>query len=847
VAFRETRNTRFQEVQCTRFCSGFAGVAALAIRSLSAYPSGWGSDDRAKFAMKRMLWTLALTFLAASGGGAWYSHHETSAARAERWSLQLEEDAADARLDRLVRLDGRQVTLGQLRDLVSAETGLDVRVDSDAIVRVQGDPAALTFRLPIGRFALRDALDRLLNSRDLAYEIRGSSLDFITQDAVADHLQTVTYPLPAIEQTTEDDWVNLITQCIEIHAWDEVGGRGHLEPVAGALVVVQTPAVHRKLRAALAILSELESPPESLEPCWLLPPCNPARRREMLAILDQKVSVTIENHPLSQIVAELASRHGISLGMDVERITEAGVSIDQPVTLRMENITLRSVLAELLSQMELAVSDRGDSLVITTPENAEDELPVVAYPVHDLAWIDGFLDFDSLIELITTHVSPNSWGEGNNNRVSTLGSGWLVLPQTAEVHAQVESLLARLRTGVAAGGEPVVANLQPAAVVHERIRTALRRPIALDLDGTPLRQIFARLAAELQIQILLDERRLREAGVSTDLPITWHVPAIPLGSQLYWMLREPDLMWTIRDECLIITTTAETEWEHPARIYDVRNLTDPDLGLPGGFEVVQTLIEKLVPDSLSPHRGWRDVTEVQGLLVISESAQVHDKVEQLLVALETHCRQASSSPVGQPLEVRLDPSSSAERIERILGEKISVNYCGVPLEDVLRDLARLLELPVAFDRAAVVTEGYDFREFISISAHERPLVEILDELFETREFAYEIRQDVLFFTFKARRSEQRLQTRLFRVGDLLPLRSATELSKLAKRLASIDATYWHDVQGGPGTVLPVGTEWLAVSADWRNHQQVTQWLEFQRGHRPQSPSPDPAGAEFRDP
>jgi hypothetical protein len=295
------------ELQCTRFRQGFAGPAALAFRSHAAYSGSRGIDDWAKFAMKRMLWTLALTFLAAFGSGAWYSHHQASVSRADRWSLHLEEDAADARLDKLVRLDGRQVTLAQLGDLVAAETGLEVTIDEDAILRVYGeyirgrraplhDPGTLTYQLPIGRFTLRDALDRLLNPSYLAYEIRGSSLVFTTQDAIADHLQTVTYSLPAMEQTTEDDWVNLITLCTELHSWDEVGGRGHLEPAAGALVVVQSPAVHRKLRAAQAILSELESPPESLEPRWLLPPCDPARRREMLARLDQKVSVAVEHN-----------------------------------------------------------------------------------------------------------------------------------------------------------------------------------------------------------------------------------------------------------------------------------------------------------------------------------------------------------------------------------------------------------------------------------------------------------------------------------------------------------------------------------------------------------------------
>ena len=384
---------------------------------------------------------------------------------------------------------------------------------------------------------------------------------------------------------------------------------------------------------------------------------------------------------------------------------------------------------------------------------------------------------------------------------------------------QVESLLTRLRRGIATGGDPVVAEWQPEAAAHERIRAALCRPLALDYDRVPLREVFERLAAELQIQILLDERRLRESRVSTDLPITWHMPAIPLGSQLYWMLREPDLMWTIRDECLVITTTAETEWQHAPRIYDVRNLTDPDLGLPGGFAVVQPLIEKLVADSLSPYPNWRAREEIQGLLVVSESPQVHEELERLLVALETHCRRPSPHDNG-PREVRIDPSPSAERIERILGEPISVNYCGVPLKEVLRDLTSRLELPVAFDQAALDIEGFDFREFVSTSVHERPLVDVLDELLRPTQYDFDVRRDVLFFTFKAQRNDEALQTRLYRVDDLSP----PQQSKRSLLQELIDETFWVELQKGPGAVVRIGTNWLAVSADWRQHHWISKSL-----------------------
>jgi hypothetical protein len=292
-------------------------------------------------------------------------------------------------------------------------------------------------------------------------------------------------------------------------------------------------------------------------------------------------------------------------------------------------------------------------------------------------------------------------------------------------------------------------------------------------------------------------------------------------------------MWIVEDESLVITTTEEAEAQQITRLYDLRNLTDPDLGVPGAPRNIETWIEKLVgPGSWESNRGWGSMTEFRGLLVVSQRAEVHEELTQFLVALEAHCRRRSGPPEDVLLPVRVSPSPSAKRIEQMLDEKVSVSYCGVPLEELLRDLARRLELPVAFDRAAVVIEGYDFQEIVSFSAHERPLAEILDALFATNEFHYEIRSDVLFFTFKSRR-EQEPQTRLYPVGDLLSPADPASLENLAQRLAATDAYYWDTNRGGSGAVVPLGAEWLAISADWRMHEVVEDWLTQQRtGQQP---------------
>jgi hypothetical protein len=92
-------------------------------------------------------------------------------------------------------------------------------------------------------------------------------------------------------------------------------------------------------------------------------------------------------------------------------------------------------------------------LVITSPEKASSVLVTRVYPIVDLVTMPGegnaqlCFDYDSLIELITTTISPTSWDEvGGPGSISPHESTCtLVFNQTRDVHQQVEALLIAIR------------------------------------------------------------------------------------------------------------------------------------------------------------------------------------------------------------------------------------------------------------------------------------------------------------------------------------------------------------------------------------------------------------------
>jgi hypothetical protein len=815
--------------------------------------------------MKRLLLVSALTFAAAVGSGAWYSRYQAQFARGQRWQLQRAERAADTLLDKPMRLHGTQVTLEEFRQLIAVETGLDVEIDGAEIARLrEQDPLSDYYRhirrpppappdisvlLPVGTFSIRGGIAYALEPEELACDLRGETLVITSAEAAEASTRTAVYPLPqpTLAATSELEWADLVETTIEPWDWDTVGGRGHLEAVPGALVVVHRPAIQRQVQQLLELLADLELRPDSLAPRSLPPILNTTERRHIVAALDQPAAISVLERPLDEVLATLARQHEVPIVIDSRRLEEAGVLTSTPVTKDLAGISLRSLLRRVLNELELTFIVRSAAIVVSTPEYAEAELPALIYPIRDLADASpnaapavGFHPPGSIEELIATTVAPSTWDDvGGPGSMQVFGKNWLIVTQTEEVHERIQSFLAQLRHGLAEGGEPRVLCPWSDTTAVRMIGAALERPLALDLDPVPLSEVCRRLTDQLGFNVTTDSKRITEIGVSVDQPITWHLPAVRLKCQLSWMLRDLSLMWVVRDDALVITTMEDAEGELLTRMYDVRSLTDPELGVPGGRRAVQSLIRRFVsPDSWDEVGGPGSMSDFRGMLIVCQTDEVHDQLGRFLEAIEKPLRpqlgsRNTPSLVPRTDLVRIDPSPTGLWLEQLLDRPVSLDYCGVPLADLLRDVGRSLDLPVVIDRAAVVVDGYDFQEPVSVSCRDRPLAAVLDELFEPRQFAYEIRDDVLFFTFKSRVSRNLMQPRLYAVDVLLPANGDTSWRGLRDRLIASDPAYWNERRSDSGAIQIGGNGWLIVLADWRKHQEVADWLEEQRtGQKP---------------
>jgi hypothetical protein len=170
----------------------------------------------------------------------------------------------------------------------------------------------------------------------------------------------------------------------------------------------------------------------------------------------------------------------------------------------------------------------------------------------------------------------------------------------------------------------------------EKIERALRGPLhssGFDYVDTPLKDVAAALQDEYGIPIQLDTPALEDIGVNTDEPVTVNLRNISLRSAMRLFLKNLQLTYLIRDEVLMITTTQVAESQLKTCVYDVAGL-DGERGSQMDA-IVDTILSCVATDTWAKNgAGEAEIRAIKpGLLVISQTAAVHDEIHSLLEAI----------------------------------------------------------------------------------------------------------------------------------------------------------------------------------------------------------------------
>jgi len=179
---------------------------------------------------------------------------------------------------------------------------------------------------------------------------------------------------------------------------------------------------------------------------------------------------------------------------------------------------------------------------------------------------------------------------------------------------------------------------------HERnIELALTKQGSVAFVNMPLQDVALELSQQFQIPIVLSPKKLEEASVSADTPVTKRFENLSLESILGLILRDLELEYTIRNEVLLITTPEDNESQLEARVYPVLDLVtsrkfNSQAYVGGDYDsLIDLIIATIRPDSWDDvgGPGAIDSLDNAGSIVISQTRNVHCQVERLLTSLRT--------------------------------------------------------------------------------------------------------------------------------------------------------------------------------------------------------------------
>lgn len=381
--------------------------------------------------------------------------------------------------------------------------------------------------------------------------------------------------------------------------------------------------------------------------------------QDILAALETVVDLTIEDESVVSLSKRLQEAIGATVLIDYRALEEVGLSASEnTVSGSFRGMKLRNVMLHLLDGLDLTWILQDGALRITTQEAAEWRgWPVRVHGVSDLVQVvpgpqldTNYCDYDTLTNLIVCCVAPETWDEvGGPGSIEPFRQT-LVLRQAEENHRLVELLLAALRkTAEQASQSPRKAPKQTSLLLesleHDAFYHRLGDVGSVDFVETPLSDVVKHIGKKAGVFAISDVRSLEDVGVGDDVPISFSCSGLPWGAILRNLLRDLELTWIVRGEALVVTTPEFAELNLETRVYPVGDLVYSDGEISTGDAAppapwladYDTLIN-MITTSADPE-SWNDVGgpgevvpfPLSDALVISQTSEVHERVEMLLM------------------------------------------------------------------------------------------------------------------------------------------------------------------------------------------------------------------------
>jgi hypothetical protein len=367
-------------------------------------------------------------------------------------------------------------------------------------------------------------------------------------------------------------------------------------------------------------------------------------------VLSTPVTVNFTEEPLSKVTDFVSRRdkNKIDVSIDKKALDEMGIEVDAPVSIKVHDMPLRSALNLMLRPLGLTWFVRDKTLVITTPEAAEQALLVKVYPVADLTE-----DLHQLSDLISASLAPTTWDNvGGPGAIRAIGRETLVISQTQAVHDRVADFLAVLR---AVASQP--AAKLPAAVSHEgywrrteqtdRIRAALEKKLTVEFKDVKLEEVLNYLREQSKVDVVLDHKSLEETGMDPKMPVTVKQTDATLARILDLMLGDLHLGYTVDSDAIIITSHEMPENYPTVAVYPVGDFISSEQRDKDFDELIGLLQDTIAPTSWDASGGpgsvW-NTADIADALIICQTTEVHRRIAEFLAELRDTRKTDAQTP-----------------------------------------------------------------------------------------------------------------------------------------------------------------------------------------------------------
>lgn len=373
---------------------------------------------------------------------------------------------------------------------------------------------------------------------------------------------------------------------------------------------------------------------------------------------------------------------------------------------------------------------------------------------------------------------------------------------------------------------------------------ALEKPFTFEFKETPLHDVRDFIRDLVKVNVELDGKALDDYGIGEDVPVTFKAKKMRLKSALRHILDPLDLSHCVRNGAIVITTPEAEDDRMIVQTYNVGDLLAGDNPLVehGGAFAKDTLIEAITsmvePDTWEDVGGPGSLNFFGKLLVVSQSWQVQQEVEQTLSTLRRAQRVVKQSGRRPPETTFVVVSQAkddefAAPINAALDKKISLDFDKTSLHDAASFLADKSGINIIIDTRGLDDVGIGVTAPVTFKVEQIMLRSALSSMLRELDMTWTIRNDAILLT-TPEEVESRLETRIYPVLDLvLPQEGGDFLVDDWEAKGDYDTligliTYlvkpvtWDDV-GGPGAVKPING-CLMISQTLDTFREVDQVL-----------------------